>query len=316
MAKRLTKIKINEVSSVDVPAQEGAVAAILKGYSPGQSFLTTMAEGHQHLVVLDAMSGYTSYVEQQNSNGYSHHKHPYVVREDGSIEIGAIDGHTHTVVVMGDEAEEDSEEMILEKKMTSEEINQLIAGLSVEQFTYLRKNLQKAQEFLKMDQTARQALVAQDSVVYTDADGTQFFKSDDQRLVNLAKSRDEDRRQLAEERARTVAATFEKNAKETLGNLPGEVATKAALLKAVAALPNEQQAAAMEILVAADNAHRAAFNKVGTREAPATSSGNPEQKLQQLAKAYSDANRISPELAMAKVLETQEGQQLYAAMIS
>ncbi len=120
-------LMINEISGVDVPAQEGATVTIMKrkgepGYDPKAkdpkkrgrfvsdetadtvtkgAALTTAEEGHAHLVALlgppdgvELLSGFTSFQDG--------HGHPWIMTETGEIVIGAAqtsDGvmHTHEI---------------------------------------------------------------------------------------------------------------------------------------------------------------------------------------------------------------------------
>lgn len=109
-AKRriMRALKINEISGVDVPAQEGAVAVIMKRNSQDSiekgSALTTMDNEHTHLVPLlgppdgvELSSGETSF-----NDG---HTHPWVRTATDSIVIGQAKGmdgvsHTHQVAVL------------------------------------------------------------------------------------------------------------------------------------------------------------------------------------------------------------------------
>ncbi len=114
--KILDKIRIDEISAVDIPAQEGARMAIMKRGAPGdkgsgggQDFskgaaLTTSEDGHAHLirekdfdgVVVNA--GETSY--QTSGGAESGHSHPWIRLEDGSLVIGESDGHTHQIAAI------------------------------------------------------------------------------------------------------------------------------------------------------------------------------------------------------------------------
>ncbi len=92
--------KIDEISAVDRPAQEGARAVIMKRDDAGDGLakgtaLTTEINGHAHLVTLVTFES-----EQRNSGQTSYddeHSHPWIRTADGEIVIGASDGHSHDV---------------------------------------------------------------------------------------------------------------------------------------------------------------------------------------------------------------------------
>ena len=118
--KVLDKIRIDEISAVDIPAQAGARMAIMKrgqpGDDPGQkgkgggqdfskgAALTTSEDGHAHLIRekdfdgAPVNAGETSY--QTSAGSESGHSHPWIRLEDGSLVIGESDGHTHSIAAI------------------------------------------------------------------------------------------------------------------------------------------------------------------------------------------------------------------------
>lgn len=154
---------------------------------------------------------------------------------------------------------------------------------------------EKAQdEFLALDSTSQKAEVAkavtkakdEDPIVYESPDGTVFRKSDDPRIVKMARERDEDRKELAKARATARQATFEKRAEDELGNLPGEVAVRAAIVEAIDGIKDENvRKAAHESIQAGNKAIKAAFSKVGRDATPEDSAvADAEAELDRLAK--------------------------------
>jgi hypothetical protein len=103
-------LKINEISGVDVPAQEGAVAVIMKRAEPRdpqteiskKAWLTTSVDGHAHLVDEQDYEGKlrnagdTSWTRSEGDD--SGHSHPWVRNRDGSVTIGEAEGHSHEVI--------------------------------------------------------------------------------------------------------------------------------------------------------------------------------------------------------------------------
>ena len=150
--------------------------------------------------------------------------------------------------------------------------------------------------FLALDATAQTAEVQKsleksadsNPVVFTSKDGTEFRKSDDARLVKMARERDEDREELAKARVAGANAEFEKRAEDEIPHLPGDIATRAALLKALGTITDETlRKAATESVVAGSKAMKAAFSRTGTREAPDASGAGAgaEAELEKMAKA-------------------------------
>lgn len=109
--RRMKKFEIHEISGVDVPAQEGATALIMKRHAADdpyegdiqkKAWLTTAVEGHSHLVDEETYDGRfrdagdTSWTRADgDENG---HSHPWVRGQDGSITIGEAEGHSHDVL--------------------------------------------------------------------------------------------------------------------------------------------------------------------------------------------------------------------------
>jgi len=116
----LKTITLTEYSAVTTPAQEGAVAVLMKAGAPdpkapkapgaaaptaplvkGSSMLMTSSEeGHQHIVRLwdDERGGTTgSSVIEIEGAGAVYHDHAYLLGTDGTITIGETLGHSHEV---------------------------------------------------------------------------------------------------------------------------------------------------------------------------------------------------------------------------
>lgn len=151
------------------------------------------------------------------------------------------------------------------------------------QTTYLGKSVKE-----------RQAVITKaeedNAVVYTDVRGNEFRKSDDPRLVQMAKDRDEDRKELIKARAERSQEGFEKRASETLSNLPGELATHAAVIQAIDGIEDEDvRKAAHEAIVAGNKAMKAAFTTTG---GSGTVETDAEKELDNLAKAYAAKENI------------------------
>lgn len=168
----------------------------------------------------------------------------------------------------------------------------------------------EADSFLSMTSDQRDAEVAKaaeaNAVVFEDQ-GIVYRKNDDERLVTLAKQAKAEReaRMAAEKRAQDV--DLRKRAEE-LKHIPGDVDVRMAMLKSIDTLAEDQRGPALEALKAQDAALAEAYKRAGT-STPAAGA-NP---LDELAKSVQESDpKLTPEQAMAKALETERGQELYA----
>jgi len=106
--------RLGFISTVDYPAQEGALISIVKN-APKEAVVwmrkglvfTSEDDGHQHLVDTTCFRedgrGWTCSASQLTKNGsYDYHSHDMIVDgADGTITIGANAGHSHTVEAKG-----------------------------------------------------------------------------------------------------------------------------------------------------------------------------------------------------------------------
>jgi hypothetical protein len=167
-------------------------------------------------------------------------------------------------------------------------------------------------DFLGLSPDLREAQVAKaaeaNAVVYTDAEGTEYRKSDDQRMVSLAKRADAERELRVKGEEVAKAASVAKRA-EGFSHIVGGSEAAALILKGIDALPEADQAPALEALGKQEAAMAEAFVRKGTSEVP-SAEGN---ELDGIAKAIRTANpTLSPEQAMSKALETPEGSAAYS----
>ena len=174
--------------------------------------------------------------------------------------------------------------------------------------------------FLAKSDAERQAMVLAkaeaDPVVFTAADGTAFRKSDDPRLVALAKRNDQLAKDASDAVEREATTRFEKRASEELSHCPGSTTAKVALLKAVNGITEATvKSEVLALLKSADKALKeVAFDKSeGASGAEGGQGGDdPEAKLNTLAKAHQKANPgMSFEKAYSHVMNTPEGVELY-----
>tara|TARA_R110000737_G_scaffold47134_4_gene67056 strand:+ start:15988 stop:17160 length:1173 start_codon:yes stop_codon:yes gene_type:complete len=137
-------------------------------------------------------------------------------------------------------------------------------------------------------------------------DGVEYRKSDDPRLLALAKSAAAEKALRIAGEVTAKAADLRKRA-EAL-HLPGTVEVRMSILKGIDSLPADEQAPALESLAAQNTGMAKAFESRGTIAVP--SSGN---ELNDIAKSIRTSDpSLSVEQAMAKALDTPEGAAAYS----
>lgn len=130
--RRMRKFYMDEIASVDRPAQDPALAVIMKrGAAPeGEPFskspdetpyvMTSSVEDHAHGVWIYGKGGETSY---HGGTSEDTHSHPWMMR-DGRLVIGEANGHVHevdeTAIMMAFTA-------LMKREYTSDEL-ELLAG--------------------------------------------------------------------------------------------------------------------------------------------------------------------------------------------
>ncbi len=292
-----------------------------------KAFLTSVTDGHSHsLVVTEStviFGGSTDWVDG--------HFHPLIIKEDGSIEIGTVDDHTHTVE--GDASmflkashpdKKDKkknksirkEDTVMPKdtdanKDQAAEIKKLQADLkkatSLSTMTDTQKSFYETLDetnqplFLEKASDKRDEEIAlakvEDGVIFKSSDGTEYRKSDDPRLIALAKrsdqqakTQDDARKELIKEKALRDEMVYTKRAEDELANLPGNVETHVSLLKAIDLIENkDQREAALATMKAQNSALAPAFTTVGTEEV-SKAADDAEGELERLTQEYVKKN--------------------------
>lgn len=349
--RRYTKLRIDETSGVDRPAQAPALAVALfkradgkpkgaaKGYMPEHSAMTTAMDGHQHLLDLAVQSGQTSW-----SSDYSEHRghsHPYVVGEGGAVTIGEAANHTHQVAVAsakgnsqnpkhGSQMSSPSKDNVdLEKR-----IDTLVADLATAKALASMTDAQKAHldtltgdaaaTFLAATPEKRGELVeaakAEDPIVYTSKrTGDVFRKSDDSRLVAMAKRDDERELEATALRKENRDRELKARVAKEFAHLPGGEDAQVALLEAVESIEDaDARKAALAILRAQSAGSSKGFERAGVGgEAPNAGLGgngrsDAERKINERAKAYATEKGLTFTKAYAEFTRTAEGEALLA----
>ena len=290
--KRIMKeFSIFEISGVDDPAQAGATMTIMKSKS-GE---------------------------------------PPVKQKEAHMPKTAEELQAELTKTANDKATAEAE---LEKAKAKAERAEKLAELTDAQKSYYSTLADDAKDkFLAKSAEERAAEVksfeknreSEDPVIFKAKDGTEYRKSDDQRLVEMAKrddAREEEMRKMREDAAN---AAFEKSASTDFAKFKGELSTKAALSKAIAGIKDEDtRSAVKEMLKAAHNAIGLTLTEVGHTSddyssddstTEKNSRAKAEAKLDELAKIYAKEKKVDFSKAYTAVLETDEGRQLYAATV-
>ena len=170
--------------------------------------------------------------------------------------------------------------------------------------------------FLKAKPEERRAAIEKASeanpVVYKALDGSEFRKGDDPRLIAMAKSRDEDRREVMRLGMEKREGDFRKRAEDELPLFSGDVGERAALLKAVDGIQDEtMRGKVLEVLKGANEGLKPLTNTRGTTQGLRVVAGGTYGKLEALAKAHAAKNNLPLEKSMSAVLDTSEGAELY-----
>lgn len=297
--KRIMRtFKLKEISMVDKPAQEGAVVVMIKREpstphehpnavtKDGYVFtpmMTTAEEGHQHIVCVpdDQSSGYTDSAckSEDNPNGY-YHSHPWI-KADGVIAIGEADGHSHQMMAAADVAA--AATTTTEEDMTT---------------------TAKAAEVQKSE--------VDDAVVYTAMDGSIYRKSDDSRLVAMAKSNDDLAKRAADAEAKFRKADLVKRASELMPHLPGTDDAKGVLLGAIEQIADaDMQKAAIAAVKAGSDALASAFKRAGSNDAE--TNGTTRQVFESELKKFAVEKGMSTLQATPLFIKTSHGEGLYRA---
>lgn len=384
-------LKINEISAVDVPAQEGAKAVLMKRADKAdtlakQAAITSSVDGHTHLVVLTGhagsvlTSGHTEYDETD-------HTHPWVLDElTGNVVIGqAVDpsglAHVHNLEFASkvsdgkeeykaedeDEDEEDKKPADLQEKTAGDnpeaggdDAGSISVGndegdLSMPDtnkaadtaVAELEKKLVRAEAIAELNDTEKahftgldemgkddflakssadrmteietinKAALDNDPVMYTTNDGLELRKSAGDAMISIAKSNDELREQNKALAKANADATYAKRAETELGNMPGSVDVRVALLKSIDAIKDEGQRGDVLTAIKAQNETFADTLKMeGHNDGEGDNGGlTADQELDQMAATMATEKGISKAAAFASVLETEKGAALYAKSV-
>lgn len=330
------RLVMTEYSAVTQPAQEGANVVLMKSsHADGMDssakkkrpkariakssalLLTSSEDGHQHVLRIwdDERGGTTgSSVVEIEGAGPTWHDHPWVIAEDGSLQIGEVLGHTHSVeqdAVMsailgfmkgaGDASQPPKS---LGKEFTMPKPNEpgkndvarlsklaergeSIAALNADHFAFWKSlSGDDADHFLILSDAERTARVQEiekkkaesNPVVYVSKITGREYRESEKDLADFAKRDDEREIEFRKMREKAEMAEFEKRAATELEFLPGTIEQRAVLLKAISSIEDEDMRGAAYLIVKSkSDALSEAFKKRGhTSQSSETVDANSE----------------------------------------
>lgn len=301
--------------------------------------MTSSEDGHAHLLHLSGRAGSTTWGKSEGED--SGHDHPFMLTLDQaggfSVEVGDSEGHSHVVDTVALNAAfaaaalsklQPEDHMPTKTQKTDEHkatedqlaLARLFMGLNDSERLHLEglDDLGKA-AFVKLDTGGRTTAIAKaaeaDEIVFTDSLGQDYRKSDDPRLVALAKSAQEERVAAQKAREDLDQERLEKTASEELESLPGTPAQKAAVWKALQAIPKEHREAAVKAVQAGNMAIAKGFASLGTgavNDELELESNDAAGQLEAMAQKHAADNKVPLHKAYSEVTKTEDGRALYA----
>ena len=298
--ERLKSFSLEEIASVTVPAQAPALAAITKSDSIGDvsssiqyTYTPTTTGGPTGTFVTDGTGQPVQPLFPQPVITWPVLAQP-IVKVDPSTD-------PNKESTMSDDNKDTKELDAAVAKSTELEAKLLrsdaVLDLSPEHRAHF-DTLTKAEDqdaFLDLSEDARTTSLTKvdDGVVFTAANGDEYFKSDDPRMVKMAQERDADRKELAKARATAAQLSYEQRADTELKGLSGDLAVRSAIVKALDTIENEDvRKAAFESIKGGSQSLEKAFDEIGHGDGTVTkTSEDAQSKLTKLAndKASKDA---------------------------
>ena len=267
---------------MDVPAQQGATAAIMKRATPENAIVVN---GHVH-----DLDTFTKAVLETLEKGAPNMAEESTQTNEPTLETVQAENQRLTAIV----------------SLSSEERTHFDALPEDMRSTFLGKSAadRRAEIVAKNDA---------DPVVYTTTDGVEIRKSAGEAMIAIAKSNDELRKandSLVKAREQDA---LEKRADVELSHLPGDIQSRAALLKAAESIPDDKQReTALAALKSQNETAKGAYRTLGHGGGLGEPSSD-EDSLDKMAKSLQEKNPdMSYEVAYAEALTSPEGREIYA----
>ena len=279
-------LKIDEISGVDNPAQEGARVSIMKRAEPQQKWL------------------FGPTIDQEAM---------------GRAVMALVTKHKGDLTMPNDN--DPTKETLAEALKVANAIIKL-NGIERKHFDTLDEEAKKKFILKSADDrkaaidAVKQAKTDSDPVEYTTADGVEIRKSAGVALITALKSNDDMRKENKKLLEQHEQEELEKRAETDLKYLSGDVKVRAAMLKAVDGIEDEDQRKAAHNALKSQNEAMAEAFKTRGHTGGQSEPGSPDEELDKLAKAHAEKNSVSEAAAYSAVLETEQGQELYAKSVN
>ncbi len=259
----MRKFKLNEISAVDVPAQSPALATIMKRCDLKDVKTETVIHSELKKEASTMTTEATKDVEKLLKSLEERLNRAEMLSKMSDAEKSAFD------------------------KMDEAEQELWIAAGEEERKKMMASKMQEPMDLEKRN----------DQVLFKDSLGNEFLKSDDPRLVQLAKRADEDRKNFIKEKARNENIMLTKRAESEFSNLPGDVKTHVAILKALGTIKDDSvREASFNVLKAQNESLSKCYETLGNdlvTKYSEHSISNPEQELDRLAKEYAKKENVN-----------------------
>lgn len=323
MAKKrriMVKAKLLEISAVDKPAQPDAKMVLRKRDEVEAVVKLKPRAGESREAFVSRFMG-----DEKMKNEYPDKKQRAAVamsmfRSKKNLSNEPIPAGSEDLNQPAGNESNMTPEQIAALQKRAERAEKALALSPSERELFNKMDAKAQDSFLDSTPEARLAEVqkAKDSnpIVYTDGKGREFRKSDDPRLVEMAKDADEERKARLKSDELAKLQRITKRAGE-LSRLPGESADHVLLVEAVEKLDTPEQREKVNALLNTLNSEFGkAFTKVGTSATP-TGSTTAEDKLEALTKAVMEKEpTLTRAQAYAKALNSPEGIAAYGEHLS
>lgn len=240
-----------------------------------------------------------------------------LIKSNQTEKAKKMDKTTKMETEQGDLPTVDSDKKVKELIDIVERLKQIISLGFAERKTYESMDMEKRENFLSSTTEQRSAITRaadeSDPVVYTTLDGVAMRKSVGEAMLSMYKSNDDLRKRLDASDAIILQKNLEERVVVELPHMTGTVSDRAALLRAVDSMPEVNRVGALSALKAQNTAMAKAFEIQGVVADQRALDHSPSAKLESMAKAMADKNQdLSNEAAFSQILNTAEGQKLYA----
>lgn len=332
----LAKFKSGEYTGVSIAGMGERVVEARKAATRvvKHQLATDEVDGHAHAIMIYG-DGTVCVMHATAAGSEYAHSHG-VVTGDGALTILADAGHTHQiigaavvavpadaiVVVQASESPTKNSAAAPAPAVKSTRSTQTskVATMQLEEalaeIEGLKASLAESEKRASLSDAEREAdLEKSNPIVHKAEDGTVYRKSDDVRLVEMAKRMDEAVKIAKAEAAGRELVELKKRAAEILKGMPGSDDVHVALLKAAEGIADETlRTGAIETLKGARSFVTAAAVAKGVNPGSDPVIENPQAEYDGLvSKAMAD-HKVDRFKAADMVLATKRGQDLYTAI--